>query len=176
MTFANSRKSLPAKKKAAKKRKRRALPTFEISLDRSWVLIGGLHLRSSKNTRYSHWGRKADAVKRERKLAARACTAFTRPQAMIAGYHVPFFGDGTLRIFGGDMPFSPEAPVPTWPVNVRLIRIGPRQLDQNNAIETLQAIQDGVADWLGVDDGDETKVQWEYAQEKGQYGVRIEVR
>lgn len=64
---------------------------------------------------------------------------------------------------------------PAFPCVVRLTRVGPRKLDANNASETLQAIQDGVADWLGVDDGDETKVRWEYAQERGPYCVRIAI-
>jgi hypothetical protein len=64
---------------------------------------------------------------------------------------------------------------PTFPCVVKLTRVGPRKLDANNASETLQAIQDGVADWIGVDDGDETRVLWEYEQEVGSYAVRIEI-
>jgi hypothetical protein len=62
-----------------------------------------------------------------------------------------------------------------WPVTVKLTRLGPRKLDSDNVQGALKATRDGVADWLGVDDGDESKVLWEYGQEKGAYGVRVEV-
>ena len=62
-----------------------------------------------------------------------------------------------------------------WPVVVRLTRIGPRKLDSDNVAGACKATRDGVADWLGVDDGDESRVRWVYAQERGAYGVRVEV-
>ncbi len=62
-----------------------------------------------------------------------------------------------------------------WPVTVKLTRIGPRKLDSDNVQGALKATRDGVADWLGVDDGDEAKVTWSYAQERGPYGVRVEL-
>ncbi len=62
-----------------------------------------------------------------------------------------------------------------WPVVVRLTRIGPRKLDSDNVSGACKATRDGVADWLGVDDGDEARISWVYAQELGQYGVRIEL-
>ena len=72
----------------------------------------------------------------------------------------------------------PEA----WPVLVVLTRIGPRKLDSDNVQGALKAVRDGVADWLGVNDGDESKVLWNYGQltarqagAAGTYGVRIEV-
>jgi hypothetical protein len=63
----------------------------------------------------------------------------------------------------------------TWPVVVRLTRIGPRKLDSDNVSGACKAVRDGVADFLGINDGDESKVSWVYAQELGQYGVRIEL-
>jgi hypothetical protein len=60
-------------------------------------------------------------------------------------------------------------------VVVRLTRIGPRKLDSDNVAGACKATRDGVADWLGVDDGDESRVRWVYAQERGAYGVRVEV-
>jgi hypothetical protein len=66
-----------------------------------------------------------------------------------------------------------------WPVTVRLTRIGPRKLDSDNVAGACKATRDGVADWLRVDDGDESKVRWEYSQCKSAasyaYGVRIEL-
>lgn len=52
-----------------------------------------------------------------------------------------------------------------------------RVLDDDNLASGFKATRDGVADWLGVDDGDK-RLTWRYAQEKGApkfYGVRIEV-
>jgi hypothetical protein len=67
---------------------------------------------------------------------------------------------------------------PGFPVIVTLVRIGPRALDSDNLQGALKAVRDGVADALGVDDGDTMAVRWEYAQERGkarEYGVRVEV-
>lgn len=73
----------------------------------------------------------------------------------------------------------------TGPLVVRLVRLGPRELDDDNLAASAKHVRDGVADWLGRDDGDGT-VRWLYAQERtaarrvGQrsvptYGVRIEI-
>lgn len=59
------------------------------------------------------------------------------------------------------------------PLIITLTRIGSRKLDSDNLAASFKAIRDGVADWLGVDDGDE-RLTWIYAQEKGKYAVRIE--
>jgi len=64
---------------------------------------------------------------------------------------------------------------PAFPCVVTLTRIGPRQLDDDNVATAFKAVRDGVADWLRVDDGDTSKVTWRYAQERGAYGVRVEV-
>jgi hypothetical protein len=57
-----------------------------------------------------------------------------------------------------------------WNVNCRcrvtLVRVAPRQLDGDNCIASMKAIQDGVADWLGVDDRSPV-VAWAYQQERG---------
>ncbi len=63
----------------------------------------------------------------------------------------------------------------SWPVVVKLTRIGPRKLDSDNVSGCLKAVRDQVAVFLGVDDGDESKVTWSYAQERGPYGVRVEI-
>lgn len=52
------------------------------------------------------------------------------------------------------------------PVIVILTRFGPRKLDSDNLAISMKMVRDGIADRLGVDDGDETKVRWEYAQAK----------
>ncbi|WP_230682079.1 hypothetical protein, partial [Streptococcus pneumoniae] len=48
-------------------------------------------------------------------------------------------------------------------VVVRITRVGPRRLDDDNLARAAKALRDGVADWLGCDDGD-PRVSWHYAQ------------
>jgi hypothetical protein len=67
--------------------------------------------------------------------------------------------------------------LPTCPIVVKLTRVAPRQLDDDNLRGSLKAARDGVADWLGVPDND-PRIRWDYAQEKGKpktYAVRVEV-
>lgn len=64
------------------------------------------------------------------------------------------------------------------PCVVRLIRIAPRKLDDDNNTAGFKALRDGIAKRLGVDDAD-PRVRWEYDQERGrakEYAVRIEIR
>ena len=70
-----------------------------------------------------------------------------------------------------------SATPPGPPVVVTLTRIAPRRLDGDNLQRACKAVRDGVADWLGIDDGSE-EVTWLYRQEKGkprQYAVKVEV-
>jgi len=63
------------------------------------------------------------------------------------------------------------------PLKVKMIRVAPRQLDDDNLRGALKSCRDGIADRLGIDDRD-PRVTWEYGQEKGrpkQRGVRLEV-
>lgn len=67
---------------------------------------------------------------------------------------------------------------PSLPLTVVLTRISPRKLDEGDNLNmSMKAIRDGIADWLGIDDGSDL-VKWEYAQHKGQpkeQAVLIEV-
>ena len=61
---------------------------------------------------------------------------------------------------------------------IEITRLGPRVLDSDNLASSAKSVRDGIADALGVDDGD-PRITWLYAQEKGrprEYGVRIEIR
>jgi hypothetical protein len=49
---------------------------------------------------------------------------------------------------------------------VRLTRVAPRSLDDDNLRGALKSVRDAVASWLKVDDASPL-VRWEYAQEKG---------
>lgn len=62
-------------------------------------------------------------------------------------------------------------------VEVILTRIGQKPLDPDNLANSFKHIQDGIADALGIDDGD-AQITWRYAQEKGkpkEYAVRVEI-
>lgn len=64
------------------------------------------------------------------------------------------------------------------PCVVRLVRIAPRALDDDNNIAGFKALRDGIAKRLGVDDAD-PRVRWEYGQERGrakEYAVRVEIK
>lgn len=52
------------------------------------------------------------------------------------------------------------------PLRIRLTRVGPRLLDDDNLESALKACRDGIADALGVNDGS-SDLHWEYSQEKG---------
>lgn len=67
---------------------------------------------------------------------------------------------------------APLAPAP--PLTLILTRLGPRTLDSDNLASALKAVRDGIADWLGVDDG-HAGLDWQYRQRKGPYGVEVEV-
>jgi hypothetical protein len=65
----------------------------------------------------------------------------------------------------------------TFPLIVRLVYVGPRQLDDDGVASAVKSLRDGVADALGVDDRD-PRVVWVPDQERGrvrEYGARVEV-
>lgn len=64
---------------------------------------------------------------------------------------------------------------PQLPVVVTLTRLAPRRMDSDNAVGACKHVRDGVADWLGVNDGD-PRIEWVYGQEASRtYGVRVSV-
>ena len=63
---------------------------------------------------------------------------------------------------------------PQLPCTVLLTRIAPSSgLDSDNLSGALKAARDAVADWLGIDDKDETQVRYAYAQKRGQWGIEV---
>lgn len=70
----------------------------------------------------------------------------------------------------------PTAPF-DWPrpITVRLTRCGGKRLDRDNLGRALKEVQDEVARWLGVDDGDRTAVRWVYKQRPG-WSAGVEIR
>lgn len=64
---------------------------------------------------------------------------------------------------------------PAGEATITLTRIAPRTLDDDNLASGFKAFRDGVADWLGIDDGDK-RLTWKYGQRKGgprEYGAEI---
>ncbi len=55
------------------------------------------------------------------------------------------------------------------PLTITLTRIAPRNLDSDNLAISFKAVRDGVADFLGVDDGHKS-LTWLYDQRKGKPG------
>lgn len=71
----------------------------------------------------------------------------------------------------------PRRPVPGEVVMARatLVRFGPGLVDSDNLQGAMKAIRDGVADVVGIDDGDR-RWTWTYEQERARtWGVRIDV-
>jgi hypothetical protein len=64
----------------------------------------------------------------------------------------------------------------TGPLTITLTRIAPRSLDLDNAIGGMKAARDGIADFLGRDDGDPL-LTWKYGQDKakGTYALRVRI-
>ena len=71
-----------------------------------------------------------------------------------------------------------KATKPAIPCMIRLTRIAPRKLDQGNIAAAFKHVQDGCADWIGIDDRHDELVKYEYLQERSgpnEYAVKIEV-
>ncbi len=59
---------------------------------------------------------------------------------------------------------------------VTITRIGKRRMDDDNLAGSAKYLRDGIADALGIDDGDTKRVMWCYAQEIGKgYAVRVAI-
>lgn len=65
---------------------------------------------------------------------------------------------------------------PLPPLTIVLTRIGAKRLDSDNLAGGFKAVRDGVADWLGIDDGSPL-LDWQYTQRSGSktYSIEIEV-
>lgn len=64
------------------------------------------------------------------------------------------------------------------PAVVRFTRLSFGELDTDNLASSCKAARDAVAAWLGIDDGDVTRVMYQYAQgmaPRKTYALKIEV-
>lgn len=53
--------------------------------------------------------------------------------------------------------------VPEPPITVTLTRLAPKRLDPDNLAGSFKGVQDGIAKWLRLDDGD-PRITWRYEQ------------
>lgn len=60
-------------------------------------------------------------------------------------------------------------------VTVTMTRVGPRDLDTDGLAASLKACRDGVADGLKLENDNDPRISWLYAQRRGPYAVEIEI-
>lgn len=63
------------------------------------------------------------------------------------------------------------------PVAITMTRVGGKHMDDDNLRSATKAVRDGLADWLGINDGG-NDVRWGYSEEPGgrtSSGVRVTV-
>lgn len=105
--------------------------------------IEGLVTKSPENGNREHW-----AVRKKRISAERQVAYIKAVRALVQ--FKPFKEGERFR--------------------VTLTRMGTRKMDDDNAIGSLKHVRDGIADAIGIDDGD-TRVEWAYRQVKAPAGV-----
>ncbi len=59
---------------------------------------------------------------------------------------------------------------------ITFTRIGGRKLDSDNLAGAFKGVRDALCGWLGIDDGDDVRLTFSYAQEKGVAGIRVEIK
>ncbi len=106
---------------------------------------------SEMNSR-EHWATKAKRAKQARQIAALGCGApLARFRRGLA--------DGYNRR-----------------VEIRLVRVAPRALDDDNLRGALKAVRDGLTDALGLHSDRDERLVWSYDQARGkpkEYAVRV---
>lgn len=116
-----------------------------------------MRLPSLANISFGHWAKKAKVVKQQRDVVTLALWL-----------RAPEFVQVTRN--GVWVPAGSR-------VVVMLVRCAPRKLDSDNLQGAFKHVRDSVAVFLGVDDGREDLVRFEYAQEKAKQPlVRISFR
>jgi hypothetical protein len=96
-------------------------------------------------------------------LGAVGATKHRQPPGALVGRQTP-------------QPSRPARLVAGAEVTVTLTAYLARRLDPDNLAGALKPLQDAVAGWLGIDDGDE-RLRWEYGQveTRGREGVTVKV-
>ncbi len=116
------------------------------------ILLLRMKLPSVANLR-EHWATRAKRTKAQRQRVALAyLTAPIHERDLVRG-----------SLHGGSQ------------LQVLMTRIAPRKLDTDNLASAFKGPRDQIAEQLGINDGS-PQVLWLYAQERGPYGVRIEIQ
>lgn len=131
-----------------------------------------IHAISEANVRSNRFA-KAKRVKEQRKVAKKSLLEVIDDPAVNRSKE-PLFAwrDGPPK----KKTWGPLSPVK--PLAVVLTRVGARPLDNDNLATSCKAVRDGIADALGVDDGDEEACTWDYKQRKGkpkEYAVEVTI-
>jgi hypothetical protein len=64
---------------------------------------------------------------------------------------------------------------PPIPCSVRLTRVGPGMLDDDNLVGAMKGVRDEIAKWLGIDDRHSETVRYVYAQKRDSSGWSVTV-
>jgi hypothetical protein len=59
--------------------------------------------------------------------------------------------------------------------SVKIIRVGPRRLDWDNAVGSVKHVGDGIADALTEGKDNDPRLVWQAEQECGEYAVRVRI-
>lgn len=65
-----------------------------------------------------------------------------------------------------------------FPMVVEIVRLSAGVLDDDGLRSATKAARDGIAKWIGVDDGDVERIRFKYGQatcKRGEYGVIVRV-
>ena len=89
----------------------------------------------SINNRREHWAVRATRTRHHRRIAAMIVSTAIKKRGM---------------------------PI-TFPLVIDMVRLASRRMDDDNLRAALKALRDGIADALGVDDGDR-RLTWNYFQ------------
>lgn len=69
-----------------------------------------------------------------------------------------------------------QAPSERTPWDVRLVRLGPREMDDDGVVSALKGVRDALAAFVGVDDKQRRLVRYSYDQRPSkEWGVEIHI-
>ena len=60
------------------------------------------------------------------------------------------------------------------PLRVTIVRFGPKAMDSDGVARAAKHVRDGIADGLGVNDGDPL-IDWQYRGPPGGYGIHVTI-
>lgn len=111
------------------------------------VCMPDIRLTASTNAREGHWSARSARAAAQRHGARLTMKGLMRKPPEAAGYRI------------------------------RMTRVAQRKLDDDNLAAALKHIRDGIADWIGINDGSD-RLLWQCADVsagRAVYGVLIEV-